>query len=361
MKLERAIGRKWFRSQVAKVLFSVPLFFALAGCSSFLYLSNLGWHQGQIAYYSSPIEEVLARGEVDEQVKDKIRLIQAVKQYGEEHLGLRPTKSYTTYYELKGPILNVVTACEKDRLELRTWRFPVVGEVTYKGFFTEEGAERERERLEEEGLDTFVQPVGAYSTLGWMRDPIFSSMLRWSPATLANVILQEMTHGTVYFKGATNLNERIATFVGNKGAIRFTLETYGPESKEYLQAVSVQEDDLLFSLWVERACDKLSFLYGRDIPREEKIRERQEILQLMKGEFLDLRGKFKTKAYADLETMEINNAVLLAHRRYLRRLDALEGLYEDGGQDLRKVVAFLKEAQVSKEKRLALTSLASPE
>ena len=31
-------------------------------------------------------------------------------------------------------VLYIVTACEKDRLRLRSWEFPLVGEVTYKGF-----------------------------------------------------------------------------------------------------------------------------------------------------------------------------------------------------------------------------------
>jgi len=93
--------------------------------------------------------------------------------------------------------------------------------VTYKGFFTQEDALREKRSLEGEGLDTFVQQVCAYSTLGWLKDPIFSSMLWWSHAALASLILHEMTHATIYFKGETGLNEQVATFIGNRGAIAF--------------------------------------------------------------------------------------------------------------------------------------------
>ena len=143
------------------VILSLPL-----GCGSTLYLMKLGWHRASVAYHSVAFQEVLESPSVDSAVKEKIRFIQEVKRYGEEGLGLKRTKSYTTYFEAEGPILQVITACEKDRLKLRTWGFPLVGEVAYKGFFTQEDALREKRSLEGEGLDTFVQQVCAYSTLG---------------------------------------------------------------------------------------------------------------------------------------------------------------------------------------------------
>ena len=106
---------------------------------------------------------------------------------------------------------------EKDQLKLFSWSFPIVGKVTYKGFFTQEGALKEKGGLDERGYDTYLQPSGAYSTLGWLKDPIFSSMLKWDDGTLANLILHEMAHATVYFKGKTDLNEQMATFIGNQG------------------------------------------------------------------------------------------------------------------------------------------------
>ena len=198
------------------VILSLPL-----GCGRGLYLMKLGWHRASVAYHSVAVQEVLENPSVDSAVKEKIRFIQEVKQYGEEGLGLKRTKSYTTYFEAEGPILQVITACEKDRFKLRTWGFPLVGEVAYKGFFTQEDAYREKRSLEGEGLDTFIQQACAYSTLGWLKDPIYSSLLGRSHAALASLILHEMTHATVYFRGETGLNEQVATFIGNRGAIAF--------------------------------------------------------------------------------------------------------------------------------------------
>jgi predicted aminopeptidase len=219
--------------------------------------------------------------------------------------------------------------------------------VTYKSFFTEEGVLKEKRFLEEKGLDTFVQQAGAYSTLGWLKDPIFSSMLRWDKATLTNLILHEMTHTTIYVKGQTDFNEQMATFVGNRGAIDFLTEKYGNGSQEVAEAIHNQEDDLLFSRWIDQACQRLSNFYSKEISREEKIKGREEIFCSLKEEFQEI--SFKTDCYKNFGKKDINNSVLLAYRRYVHRLENFDAVYEYLGNDLRKMIGFFKEVRASKE------------
>jgi len=329
----------------------------VAGCGQLSYLSHLGWHQGYITYYSVPVPEVLEQESIDGTVKDKIRFIQEVKSYGEERLGLRKTGSYSKFFESSGPVLYMVTACPKDRLHLLSWKFPIVGEVTYKGFFGREGALKEKRSLDERGFDTFVQGAGAYSTLGWLKDPIFSSMLKWDDATLANLILHEMTHATFYIKGETSLNEQVATFIGNQGAVDFFKERHGPNSIEVTEANHAQEDDLLFSRWVNRACEQVSRLYDQDISREEKLKGREDLFRSLKDDFRRVKTQFKTESCPDLERLELNNAVLLAYRRYFHQLERFEALYKNLGQDLRKVVEHFKEIQASGKKAAVASTL----
>ena len=325
-----------------------PIF--LAGCGEISYISHLGWHQGYIHYYSISVPEVLEQKGIDGKVKEKILFIQEVKRYGEERLGLKRTENYSRFFDIRGPVVYIVTACEKDRLRLRSWRFPITGEVTYKGFFTREDALHEKRSLDGKGFDTFVQGVGAYSTLGWFKDPIFSSMLRWDDSSLANVIFHEMTHATIYFKGETGLNEQVATFIGNRATIDFFKEKYGPTSMEVSRAIDEQEDDLLFSRWVGRACERLSNFYRQEISREQKLRDRGNMFLSLKEEFREMRSQFKTDTYPDLEKTELNNAVLLAYRRYFHQLDKFEALYNDLGQDLRKVVEHFRGLQATGKK-----------
>jgi predicted aminopeptidase len=284
---------------------------------------------------------------VGHETKEKVRFIQEVKRYGEEKVGLTRTKSYSKYFEVKGPVLHVITASEKDCLQLYHWNFPITGTVTYKSFFTKEGALKEKRFLEGRGYDTFVQQAGAYSTLGWLKDPIFSSMLQWDEATLANLILHEMAHTSIYFKGQTDFNEQLATFVGNQGAIGFLIEKYGKESKEVVEAIRNQEDDLLFSRWIDQACQQLSNFYSKEISRDEKIKGRKEIFCSLKGEFRKI--SFKTDGYKNFEKLDINNAVLLAYRRYIHRLENFQTLYAYFENDLRRVMDFFKEIRTSGE------------
>jgi predicted aminopeptidase len=222
-----------------------------------------------------------------------------------------------------------------------------VGRVTYKSFFTREGALKEKQFLEREGFDIFVQQAGAYSTLGKLKDPIFSSMLQWDEVTLANLILHEVTHATVYFKGETDFNEQLATFIGNRGSIDFLIEKYGMGSREVTHAIHIQEDDLLFSNWIDRACKGLSNYYAKEISREEKLRGREEIFRSIQEEFREMKAQFKTDCYKNVEKREFNNAVLLAYRRYLHRLEKFDALYQRLGKDLRKVVEYFKAIKAS--------------
>jgi len=337
------------------------LLLALTGCGNLLYLSKLGWHQSSISFHSVPVEEVLEDQGVTPETKEKVRWIQDVKRFGEERLGLTRTQNYSRYYEVKGAVLQVITASEKDRLQLYRWDFPIVGKVTYKGFFTKKDVLKEKESLEAKGYDTFVQRAGAYSTLGWLNDPIFSSMLQWDEALLANVILHEMTHATVYFKGRTDLNEQIATFVGNQGAIDFLAERYGSGSKEVTEAVHCQEDDLAFSRWVDQAYQQMSNFYARGISRDEKLRGREELFHRLSENLKQTITSFKTESYSNVANVDLNNAVLLAYRRYIHRLETLQALYEQLGKDMPRVIEYLKKVQASGGKVSFPSSSENPE
>jgi predicted aminopeptidase len=174
-------------------------------------------------------------------------------------------------------------------------------------------------------------------------------MMEWNHVALANLILHEMTHTTVYFKDETDFNEQLATFIGNRGAIDFLIEKYGIGSKEVAEAIHIQEDDLLLSKWVDQACQRLSTYYAKEISRDEKLRGREEIFRSIKEEFREIKVRFKTDCYKDFEKRDLNNAVLLAYRRYIHRLERFETLYEYLGQDIKKFIEFFKEVRASGE------------
>lgn len=126
-------------------------------------------------------------------------------------------------------------------------------------------------------------------------------------------------------------------------------------SKLGWQAIHCQEDDLLFSQWIDQACQQLSRFYSREISKDEKLIERKELFQHLKEEFMEKMASLKTGGYRNFEKVDINNAVLLAYRRYFHRLEKFEVLYEQFGRDTRRVVEYFKTIRAT-EDRAALQS-----
>ncbi|MDV3310561.1 MAG: aminopeptidase, partial [Cyclobacteriaceae bacterium] len=131
-----------------------------------------------IVWQARPVEEYLADPLYPDTLKQKLRLIDEVRAFAIDSLGLRDTRNYKTLYDQKGKeVMWVVTASERFRLQPHYWKFPILGAVPYKGFFNEESALRQAKKLAAEGWDVNVRNPGGWSTLGWFTDPILSKML----------------------------------------------------------------------------------------------------------------------------------------------------------------------------------------
>jgi glutamate-1-semialdehyde aminotransferase len=64
-----------------------------------------------------------------------------------------------------------------------------------------------------------------------------------------SLIGHEMTHATVYFKGQTDFNEQLATFVGNRGAIDFLTEKISDCAEERGIPFSINRATGMFTLF----------------------------------------------------------------------------------------------------------------
>jgi predicted aminopeptidase len=113
------------------------------------------------------------------------------------------------------------------------------------------------------------------------------------------------------------------------------------------EAIHDREDDLLFSEWIDQACQQLSNFYAREISRDEKLKGREELFRRLKQDFKERMVSLKTGGYKNFEKVEINNAVLLAYRRYIHRLEKFQALYEKLGGDTRGVVEYFKTVQAT--------------
>lgn len=306
-----------------------------------------GTGQLKIIWNSRPIEEVMADRSFPDTLKAKIRLIQEIRQFTIDSLGLEPSENYTTLYDQKGkPILWVVTASAPFELKAKEWSFPFLGSFSYKGFFEYEKAQKAESELKEKGWDTDIDEVSAWSTLGWFKDPVLSSMLKRSTGSLANLIIHEITHGTLYIKDNIKFNENLANFVGDKGARRFLAARYGKESREYREYIEGRKFVKEYRERVLRHGKSLDSLYKAisDLEEKEKINRKRVIMNEIKSDlllFIENSGR-KTDKMAE-ELSDLNNAYFLDYRRYNEEQDQFEEELENRfNGDLKSYISHLK-------------------
>ncbi|RLB07345.1 MAG: hypothetical protein DRG50_03140 [Deltaproteobacteria bacterium] len=341
------------RTCIYLILFS---FFLIASCAKVTYIGKLLWGETKILWGSMPIQEVLGDKGVKDRVKKRIRLVQEVKEFAHQKMGLSLNGCYESFYRVKDDtLIYLVSACPKDSLRPYSWHFPIVGEVTYKGFFDKKDALKEIKRLQKRGLDTCLQRAIAFSTLGWLSDPIYSTILERHPVIIINTIIHELVHNNIFFKGKTEFNEQIASFIGEKGALMFIEEKFGVSSPYYQLALDLAKDEQLVASFLEELYDELKDLYSQQIPLQEKMRRRQQLFAQGKRKFADLKSMLKTGCFMDLDREGFNNASIVAYKRYLITPDGLlQQVYEALNSNMKDFIKFLRSIRKEKAPHLYL-------
>jgi len=148
--------------------------------------------------------------------------VEPVRAFARE-LGLRVRDQYTAYVDWpeEDRLITTLVRTRPGSLEPVPFRFPVLGRLPYKGYFDRERAARDAARLRARSFDVCESGVAAYSTLGWLDDPVTSPMLRRGPVSLIETILHELVHATAFLPGEAAFNESIAQFIGQEAAVRF--------------------------------------------------------------------------------------------------------------------------------------------
>src|SRR5688572_4066843 len=256
--MNRTIVKRLFVGLLIILVVLIVIFWDLVS-----YAARQGYGQFTIIWNARPVEEFLSDPAFPDSLKARLNFIAEVRRYSVDSLGLKDTENYKTMFDQNGKeIMWVVMACEKFRLKPKEWEFPIVGAVPYKGFFDEKRASDLKQELEKEGWDVVVRNPGGWSTLGWFTDPILSKMLSRSEGDLANLIIHEMSHATIFVKDSVDFNENLATFIGDRGTEKFLIYKYGRESKEYTTYIDEDKDYLKYVDHMLRGAHLLDSLYS---------------------------------------------------------------------------------------------------
>lgn len=246
-----------------------------------------GYGQLNIVWNARPVEEFMADPAFPDSLKRRLHLINDVRKFAIDSLGLTDTENYKTLYDQKGEeVMWVVLACEPFALTPKQWKFPIIGSVPYKGFFNKERAVQLKATLEREGYDVIIRNPGGWSTLGWFTDPILSKMLTRSEGDLANLIIHEMSHATIFVKDSIDFNENLATFIGDRGAEQFLIYKYGAQSREYLDYINEDKDYLKFVDHMLRGAQALDSLYA-GFQKQTSITTKKEQKQQLIGHIVN--------------------------------------------------------------------------
>jgi len=301
------------------------------------YLTQAAAGQEQLNGRGIAIREVVEHGYLDAHTRSLLAAVPVIKAFGERH-GLRPTANYERYLWIGRPaVMWVVSACEPYRFRPKTWSFPVVGSITYTGWFDRDEAERYARSLEGEGWDADVRGSAAYSTLGWFRDPIVSTMLGdegdvGALGDLADVVLHESLHATFYVTGQSTLNESMASFVGDTLAEQFLAESKGESSEEKTRFVAVRERIDARARRLKQAYEALEKLYDSSVSKDQKLVEKVRIIEQLR---LDLRMR-----------RPITNATLIQYKTYGSGRDEMSALYKLCGRSMPRMLARLARVRI---------------
>jgi len=320
-----------------RVALLVCLALMMTGCfsgASLHYVTQAAAGQEKLNGRGIDIQEVIDNGYLDKRTRDLLTHVPQIKAFGEKH-GLRPTKNYERYLWIGRPaVMWVVSACHPLAFRPKTWTFPVIGSITYTGWFDRKEADDYAKELRDKGWDVDVRGSQAYSTLGWFNDPILSTMISGGDdalGDLADVVLHESLHATFYIPGQSTLNESMASFVGDTLAGEYLVATKGGDDIDKARFIEQRRKGEARGKRMKEAYAELETLYASKRPKDEKLEEKKRITD---------------KLRADLRIQRpVTNATLIQYKTYGSGREEMEQLLEVCGGSVPRMLKALEKVR----------------
>jgi predicted aminopeptidase len=257
-----------------------------------------------------PITQWLNDPKVSPQRKKTLILVQEIRQFAHERLKLPNNASYTQFAQLqrKAVTWNLVITPKYSILPAQ-WCFPLIGCISYKGYFSKTRALKEAAKFAKRPYDIYIAPSSAYSTLGWFHDPVVSPMLDQGIVITAETIFHELAHQQVYHKSDSNFNEAFATAVGQAGTRLWLAEKHPRNLTAYNNYLHKQGQ--FIQLLLNTIHDLDTFYRSKQSPQNYAIGKQQRLQQLKQGYQVLKRSWQSDSRYDSFFDKPINNARLV--------------------------------------------------
>jgi predicted aminopeptidase len=303
----------------------------LSGCANVQYYAQAVGGHLELVRRAVPIEERLREPEISATLRDKLTRVLEIRAFASGELKLPNNGTFRTYADIGRPFVvwNVFSAPEFSVKPVESC-FPFSGCVTYRGYYSEEAAQRFAASMKAQGNDVFVGGVPAYSTLGWFDDPVLSTFIQYPDAELARLIFHELAHQVLYVKNDTMFNESFAVAVEEEGVRRW-LETHGtPVQKESYARFRQRRQD--FVALVLKYRKRLGAFYAEPGSAETHRAGKQRLFEEMREEYAQLKKAWGgVAAYDRFFAQPPNNALLASVATYTELVPALRALLQDSG------------------------------
>ena len=191
--------------------------FQLISCSKMVYIIEQGNGQFSLLQNGRWNEDVLNDKNIKEKFKDKIRKIEKYKSFFYTFFGKPEGKIYskTTFLETKA-VSHMVIVSPYNKIKAMKECFFIVGCFPYLAFFSKESALEYKKKKEDEGFETSIRPVYAYSTLDYFTDTILSSFFIYNDESLVELIFHELFHTVFFVKNEVSISESLAQYFGRE-------------------------------------------------------------------------------------------------------------------------------------------------
>ncbi len=305
---------------------------ALSSCGTVEFYAQAARGQWEVMSRSRPIPEVLADPGTSVELRRKLTAVQGMRAFASGHLGLPGDESYGTYADLgREHVTWVLYAAPEFSLEPKTWWYPTLGRLDYRGFFCEADAQDAARRMREQGLDVVVGGVDAYSTLGWFHDPVLNCFATYPEIDLAELVFHELTHRRLFRKGDTAFNEALATAYAEDGVKRWLIhQGRQRDLRRYAGLVLRRER---FYQEIARTRGRLEALYASKLQPAAMRREKSRILSGLQDVLRNLRREWGGRGLESWLEGELNNAHLVSILTYQEHEPAFHQLLRECGGD----------------------------